>query len=203
VHIIWQSFFASKLLFLFVDNLAQRRRAGVRQLFHCRGNRGALPCSIFFLCFLQLAPAKGIVLSAATVEVSSLFKYYVDSQIVTEVSKPRGTSILMFELSKSSLEGLNLQMKYPGILCWCWKLWGYQSYEGCSDLKTLVTFYFYFIEWQTNAQLTEKLLFFCIFQHCCVILRELVVSTLLHLLVKLSKVLTTSSLGMTQQCLNM
>jgi hypothetical protein len=48
--------------------------------------------------------AKGIAESAATVEVSSLLRYYVDSQIVTDVSNCFGTSILRFELSKSLLK---------------------------------------------------------------------------------------------------
>lgn len=49
------------------------------------------------------------------VETSSLLRYYVDSQIVTDISKCRGTSIMTFELSKSRLESLNLKMKSPWI----------------------------------------------------------------------------------------
>jgi hypothetical protein len=101
---------------LFVDNLAQRRRAGVRQLFHGRGNRGTLPCGPFFLCSFQLALPKGITESAATVEVSSLLRYYVDSQIDNDVSKCRVIFIIRFELSKNRLESLNLKVRSSGIL---------------------------------------------------------------------------------------
>jgi len=91
----------------------------VRQLFDSRGNRGTLPRGLFFLCSFQLALAKGITESAATVEVSSLLRYYVDSQIDNDVSKCRVTSIIRFELSKNRLESLNLKMRSPGILSRC------------------------------------------------------------------------------------
>lgn len=48
-------------------------------------------------------------------ETSSLLRYSVDSQIFTDISKCRGTSIMTFELSKSRLESLNLKTKSPGI----------------------------------------------------------------------------------------
>jgi hypothetical protein len=41
-----------------------------------------------------------------------------------------------------------------------------------------VHLFFYFVLWPTNAQLIDKLLYFYMFQHYCVILRELLVSTL-------------------------
>jgi len=49
------------------------------------------------------------------VKTSRLLRYYVDSQIVTDVSKCSDTSIMKFELSKSRLESLNLKKKSPGI----------------------------------------------------------------------------------------
>jgi hypothetical protein len=51
--------------------------------------------------------------------------------------------------------------------------------KDSSDLKKLVTFYFNFIEWQTNAQIIDKLLYCSyILQHYGVIVREFAVSTL-------------------------
>lgn len=91
----------------------------MRQLFHSRGNQGTLPCGLFFLCSFQLALVTGIAETAATVEVSSLLRYHVDSQIVTDVLKCRVTSIIRFELSKSRMESLNLKKKSPGILRQC------------------------------------------------------------------------------------
>jgi len=50
--------------------------------------------------------------------------------------------------------------------------------QNCSGiiLTRVPCIFYYFVQWPTNAQSIDNLLYCCyIFRHCCVILRELVV----------------------------
>jgi len=103
---------------------------------------------------------------------NSLFLHPQSSCLISFCLRTKNLFLVKMLQHKFGLSTMYISIHFSdGSSVWVWKR---------RTVNREILFFFYFVQWPTNAQLIDKLLYWSyMLRHYCVILRELIASTLL------------------------